>query len=153
MRYSVLIVMLIIQLYVLCLVTQSCLTFCNAMDCSLPGSSVHGDSSGKNIGVGCHAFLQRIFPTWGLNLGLPHCRWILYHLSQQGSPWILEWIAYHFSRGASWWRNQTRVFSIASGFLTSWATRETLIRNNNYYNIIENIPSVSCKYFLGELSH
>ena len=37
----------------LCLVTQSCLTLCDPMDCSLPGSSVHGDSPGKNTGVGC----------------------------------------------------------------------------------------------------
>ena len=36
----------------LCLVTQPCLTLCDPMDCSLPGSSVHGDSSGKNTGVG-----------------------------------------------------------------------------------------------------
>ena len=28
------------------------------MDCSLPGSSVHGDSPGKNTGVGCHPLLQ-----------------------------------------------------------------------------------------------
>ena len=41
---------------------QSCLTLCSPMDCSPPGSSVHGDSPGKNIGVDCHAFLQGIFP-------------------------------------------------------------------------------------------
>ena len=39
----------------------------NTMDCSLPGSSVHGDSPGKNTGVGCHFLLQGIFPTQGLN--------------------------------------------------------------------------------------
>ena len=55
-------------------------------DCSLPGSSAHGDSPGKITGVGCHALLQGIFPTQGLNPGLPHCRWILYLLSHQGSP-------------------------------------------------------------------
>ena len=43
---------------VLCLVAQLCLTVCDSMDCSLPGTSVHGDSPGKNIGVGCHALLQ-----------------------------------------------------------------------------------------------
>ena len=37
------------------------------MDCGLPGSSVHGDSPGKNTGMGCHALLQGIFPTQGLN--------------------------------------------------------------------------------------
>ena len=39
----------------LCLAAQSCLTLCHPMDCSTPGSSVHGDSPGKNSGVGCHA--------------------------------------------------------------------------------------------------
>ena len=43
------------------------------------------NSPGKNTRVGCHALLQGIFPTQGLNPGLPHCRRILYHLSHQGS--------------------------------------------------------------------
>ena len=42
--------------------------------------------SSKSTGVGCHFLLQRIFPTQGLNLGLPHCKQMLYHLSHQGSP-------------------------------------------------------------------
>ena len=37
---------------------QSCLTLCNSMYYSPPGSSVHGDAPGKNAGVGCHALLQ-----------------------------------------------------------------------------------------------
>jgi len=68
------------------------------MDCSPPGSSVHGDSAGKNTGVGCHVLFQGIFPTQGSNPGRQHCRWVLYHLSHQESPRILEWIAYPFSR-------------------------------------------------------
>ena len=47
----------------LCLVTQLCLTHCDPMDCSPPGSSVHQNSPGKDTGVGCHALLQGIFPT------------------------------------------------------------------------------------------
>ena len=39
------------------LVAQSCPTLCHPMDCSPQGSSVHGDSPGKNTGVGGHAFL------------------------------------------------------------------------------------------------
>ena len=74
-----------------CLVTQLCLTLCNPKDCSPPGSSVHGDSPGKNTGVGCHALLQGIFPNQGLSPSLLHCRWILYSLSHQGSP-LLEYI-------------------------------------------------------------
>ena len=37
---------------------QLCPTLCNPMDCNPPGSSVHGDSPGKNTKVGCHALLQ-----------------------------------------------------------------------------------------------
>ena len=49
---------------------------------SPPGSSIHGDSPGKNTRVGCHALLQEIFLTQGSNsrlLQLLHCKWILYH--------------------------------------------------------------------------
>ena len=69
---------------VLCWVAQSCLTLCEPMACSLPGSSVPGDSLGRNTVMGCHALLQGILPTQGLNPGLPHCRQILYLLSHQG---------------------------------------------------------------------
>ena len=78
----------------LCLVTQSCPTLCDLMDCSSPSSSVPGIL--QNTGVGCHALLQGIFPTQGLNLGLPHCWWILYHLSHQGSisTYIYRYLEY-----------------------------------------------------------
>ena len=74
---------------VLCLVSQSGPILCDPRDCSPQRSSVHGDSLGKNTGVGCHALLQGIFPTQGLNPGIPHCRWILYHLIHQGSPSLI----------------------------------------------------------------
>ena len=61
-------------------------TLCDPMDCSPPGSSVHGDSPGKNTGVGNLSLLQVIFPTQELNQGLLHCRRILYQLSHPGSP-------------------------------------------------------------------
>ena len=59
----------------------------------------------------------RIFPTQGLNPGLPHCRWILYHLSHLRSPRTLERIAYPFSRGTSQPKNRTRVSCIADNSL------------------------------------
>ena len=59
---------------------------CNPMDCSPPGFSVYS----KNTGVGCHCFLQGIFPTQGSNPGLLHHRWILYCLSHQGSLYYLH---------------------------------------------------------------
>ena len=119
------------------LVTQSCLTLCDPRDCSPPGSSVHGHPPGKHTGVGCHALLQGIFPTQRLNPSLLHCRWILYHLSHQGSPRILEWVSllqerrellYPFSRGTSQPRNGTGISCIAGGFFTSCVTQEAPLR-------------------------
>ena len=69
----------------MCLVAQSCLTLCHPMNYSPPCFSVHGDSPGKDTGMGCHALFQGIFPTQGSNPGLQHCRWILCRLSHQGS--------------------------------------------------------------------
>ena len=71
------------------LVTQSCRTLCNPMDYSLPGFSVHGDFPDKNTAVGCHFLLPGIFPTQGSNLGLLHCRQILYQQSHWGSLQIV----------------------------------------------------------------
>ena len=59
-------------------VAQSCPTLCDPMDCS------PWNSPGQNPGVGSRYLLQRIFPTQKSNLGLPHCRLILYQLSYQG---------------------------------------------------------------------
>ena len=80
---------------------------------------------GQNTRVGSCSLLQGIFPTQGLNPGLLHCVRILYQLSHQGSPRILESIAYPFSRWSSQPRNHpTRVSCIAGGFFTSWTTRD-----------------------------
>ena len=62
----------------LCFIAQTCPTLCDPVDCSPPGSSVHGDSPGMNTGVGCHDLLQGIFPTQGTNPGL--LRWQAYSL-------------------------------------------------------------------------
>ena len=56
------------------LVAKSCLFATPCMDCSTPDSSVHEIFPGKNTRVGCHLLLLEIFPTQGLNLGLPHWR-------------------------------------------------------------------------------
>ena len=109
-------------LYCCCSVAQLFPTPCNPMDCSPWGSY---DSPGKNTGVGCHALHQGIFPTQGSSPGLLHWRWILYGLSHQGSPTILEWVAYPSSRGSSQPRDRTQVSRIVGGFFTIWATRKS----------------------------
>ena len=56
------------------------------MDCSPPGSSVHGDFPGKNTGVDCHFLLQGIFLTQGLNLCLLHGQADSLPAELQGKP-------------------------------------------------------------------
>ena len=103
-----------------------CPTLGDSMDCSPPGSSVHGDYPGKNTRVGCHALLQG--SSQPRDLTQVSCiTGILYHLSHQGSPRKREWVTYPFSRGSSQAKNQNRVSCFARGFFTSWATSEALI--------------------------
>ena len=92
------------------------------MDCSPPGSSILGDSSGKNTGVGCHYLLQKIFPTQGLNPGHLHCRWILYHLSHQDRKTLLktdksfeQWLP-----GPERWRNRERLVKGCQLLVIRW---------------------------------
>ena len=59
------------------------------------------DFSGKNIGVGCHFLLQRIFPTQGSNLDLLHCRQTLYRPSHQGNP--------SFGKDSLHWKGRSHV--------------------------------------------
>ena len=82
------------------------------------------NSPGQNTWVGGPSLLQGIFPTQGSKPGLLHCRWILYQLSHQGNPRILEWVAFPFSSRSSWPRNQTGVSCLAGRFFTNWAMRE-----------------------------
>ena len=63
--------------------TQLCPTLCDPYGLYSPWNS-----PGQNTGVGGLSLLQGIFPTQGLNPGLPHCRRILYQLSYEGSPSI-----------------------------------------------------------------
>ena len=78
------------------------------------------NSLDQNTGVGSLSLLQGIFWTQRSNPGLPHCRWILYKLSYQGSSRILEWVACPFSSRSSWLRNWPRVSCIAGKFFTNW---------------------------------
>ena len=61
-----------------CLVAKLRLTLCDPIDCSPPGSSVHGIFQARITAVGCHCPLQGIFPTQGLNPRLLLGRQIFY---------------------------------------------------------------------------
>ena len=93
---------------------QSCPTLCDPMDYTPPGSSVHGDSPGKNTGVGCHALLQDIFPTQRSNLRPLY----LLHWQTGSSPWappgkpeVNEWEADNIEK---WSLNSLEMPSLSS---------------------------------------
>ena len=109
---------------------------CSVMSDSLQPHGLYSplNSLGQNTGVGNLSILQGIFPTQGLNPGLPYCRRILYQLSHKGSPSILECVAYPLSSRSSRPKNQTGVSCMAGGFFTDQAIRETLhITKAPYY--------------------
>ena len=62
------------------------LSHCDPMDCSAPGSFVHEILQTRILEWVAISSSRGIFSTQGSNPGLLHCRWILYHLSHQGSP-------------------------------------------------------------------
>ena len=72
------------------LVAQSCLSL-HPMDCSLPGSSIHGISQQK-YWSGLPFPSPGNLPDSGVELALRHCRQILYHLSHQEITMILGMI-------------------------------------------------------------
>ena len=66
------------MLLITCVIVISSLSrvwLCDPMDCSLPGSSVHGILQKRILGMGCHFLPQGIFPTQGSNLHLLRCWW------------------------------------------------------------------------------
>ena len=72
-------------------VAQSCLTLCSPVDCSPPGSSIHGILQARILEWVAISFSRGIFLTQGSNPGLPHCRQTLYPLSHQGSSSLIHW--------------------------------------------------------------
>ena len=133
---------LILVCFLFLKVAQSCPTLGDPMDCT-----VHIFLQARILKWVAFPFSRGIFPTQGLKLGIPHCRWILYQLSHQGGPRILEWVSYPFSSGSSWTRNGTRVSCSTGRFFTSWPTREVLCliqikshcegdRNNGKFSVV-----------------
>ena len=94
-------------------VTQSCPTLSDPMDCSLPGSSIHGIFQARVLEWGAIAFSEShsVMSNSLRPPGILQAR-------------ILEWVAFPFSRGSSQSRDQTHISCTAGGFFTNWAVRE-----------------------------
>ena len=100
---------------------QSCSTLCYPMDHSLPGSSVHGILPGKNTGVGCHALLQGLFLTQGLNPCLLHCRRIFLPSEPPGKPWCQHRFLKATSEEARGWTQCLIASHVDKSMLFTWA--------------------------------
>ena len=100
---------------------HSCLTHCDPMDHSPPGSPVHGDSPGMNTGMGCYALLSAV-------KSLQSCPTLCDPID--GSPpdspvpgilqaRTLEWVAISFSNA---WKGKVKVKSLSRVwlFVTPW---------------------------------
>ena len=134
------------------LVSQSCQLLCESMDCSPPGSSFHGDSPGRNTGVICHALLQGIFPTQGIEQASPAPRASLVTQLVKNLPamletwiWSLGWedplekgkathastlawkIPWTLSKSRTWLSDFHFHSCTAGRFFTIWATKWWLI--------------------------
>ena len=79
---------MVVKVIVKVLVTQLCPALCDLMGCSPPGSSLRGILQARILEWVAILF-SGIFPSWGSNLGLLHCRRTLYHLSHQGTPIVV----------------------------------------------------------------
>ena len=104
------------------------------MSDSLPLHGLHRprNSPGQNTGVGSLSFLQEIFPTQGLNPGLPHHKRILYQLSHKGSPSkmnlivpTLEWKPSYLHTGSAWSGSWLQLWTPSSRGSRSFWSLET----------------------------
>ena len=106
-----------------CILTQSCLTVCDPMDHSPPGSSFYGIFQARILEWVAISFSRWFFPPRNLIqvsciTGKFFTKWAM-RKSQ-----ILEWIPMPSSRGSFQPRDRTQVSCIVGRFITSWATRE-----------------------------
>ena len=139
----------------LCLVAKSCLTLCDPKECSLSGSSVHGNFQARVlewvaipfsrkpsccfIFVPCYETLSKLFNMstfWKVNMLVAQLCLALCNPVDISSPGssvhgisqarILEWVAIPFSRGSSWPRDWTWVSCIVGRRFTVWTTRKVI---------------------------
>ena len=75
---------LLIFIFLVVVVSESCPTLSNPQNCSLPSSPVHGILQPRILEWGAIPFSRGIFPTQGSSPGLLHCRQSLYSPNYQG---------------------------------------------------------------------
>ena len=127
----------------LCLVAQSSPTLSK-----LPGSSVHGDSPGKNTGMGCYALLQGIFPVQGSNPRLLHWQVDFFTTEPSGKSWIAHhWHEFSVSLGLTLqaWFSLTDSFSLTFSQIYKLGLEE---RKQKTTDIREKMEHIDAPFWL-----
>ena len=119
------------------LVAQSCLTLCNRMDCSPPGSSAHGIIPVRILKWVAISF-SRVFPTQGLNSGLPHCRQILYHWATCKTTSVLLKILWvrNLEKAHITWVLSCSYSQMLAGAARLWKLDRLDMQNNSFTKLI-----------------
>ena len=78
-------------------VAQSCPTLCDPMNYTACHAPLSMEFSRPEYWIGLPFPSPGIFPIQGLNPGHPHCRWILNHLSHQGSNHTINNVACQYT--------------------------------------------------------
>ena len=81
-----------------CFSIQSCPILCDPMECSLPGSSLHGISQAQDAGVGYYFLLQEIFPTQGSNLCRLYWQTGFLHWATREAPTVFKYVVSVWSK-------------------------------------------------------
>ena len=106
------------------------------------------DSPGQNSGMGSLSLLQGILPTQGLNPGLPHCRWILYQLSHQGSPpdsWACTISTSPAGPHSLWWGcKEAPLWLFSSSRL--WLSCQCFLLKNMIRTTVKSLRNVVCGF-------
>ena len=100
---------------------------------SLPGSSVHEDSPGKNTGGGCHALLQGNFPNQGSNLGISHCKWIFTIWATREAR-VIKWLILKLESGFLVKYSFNYIANYFLQFSTFWCVKSLILSEK--YSII-----------------
>ena len=107
------------------------------------------NSLGQNTGVGSLSLPEGIFPTQGLNPGLPHCRWILYQLNHKGSPGMGYLYLPHTSLFSEiWFSNIFPHWGLSCHFLSDvfwWTEVLTLMKSNIHFFFVTYVFGVLTK--------
>ena len=138
----------------LVLVAQLCLTLCDPMNCSLPGSSAHGIL--QNTGVGSCSLLQRSSQPgdWTQISHIAGGFITIWATREARFQTILEWVVISFSRGSFWPKDWTCISCIGRQIIYHWTSWEVgqlhmlslFVNNSGWTSTVDWVGTDACGF-------